>query len=431
MKHIKADSRLAQRVYEYVRRNFHPHFWELEENFTSSDRWKKLSSLGTELWLDSGDIAGIEPVWTQEFCALTTNNTLLNKEVQKGIYDEFITEANRLLMDMPGLSPQDRKLEMAFMLNAVHGLRLVEKYDAYVSVEEHTDLANDVEGTVEYAKRLHAICPERFLVKVPFTPAGLLATRILSGEGIPVNHTLGFSARQNYLITRIGRPEYVNVFLGRLNSFVKDNNLGSGLLVGEKATLASQTAIRKLRKTYDLSCRQIGASLRSGDQVYNLAGLDVMTIPLAVAKEFLQMDLAPEDIESKVHMQYAPDLRNDISPESIGLKTLWEIDERLLSFVDSLEMEHLDSFTPEDLIKFAEVHGCRDLLVRWTESEQKTSRTEGKIPKLETWQAGLAEGRIGLDTLMNLAGLQSFAADQDEMDRHVDDVLEEEMVGHA
>lgn len=428
---ITTDSRWGKRIYEFLREKFHPHFWELESQFPSNDRWRKLSSLGTELWLDTGDMNAIDPLWTQEFCALTTNNTLLNKEVQKGIYDEFITEANQLLDRIPDLSPQDRKLEMAFMLNAFHGLRLVEKYDAYVSVEEHTDLADDVAGAVEYARRLHAICPERFIVKIPFTPAGLLATRILSSEGIPVNHTLGFSARQNYLVTRIGRPEYVNVFLGRLNTFVSENNLGSGLLVGEKATLASQMVVRTLRKKYDFSCRQIGASLRSAEQIRNLMGLDVMTIPPKVAEEYLNMPIVDEDIESRLHLQYTPGLRSDLSPKSVGLPSLWEVDERLIVAINTLEMEHLGGFTPDDLVEFFEQQGCRDIFIRWTDSERKTSRAEGKIPRLENWREGLAEGRFGLDALMNLAGLESFAADQCEMDAHVAEVLEEEIVDNS
>jgi transaldolase len=425
MSPIGVGTRLSEKVFEFVRRGFHPHFWELDEQFPSNERWKKLSSLGTELWLDSGDMEGIEPIWTREFCALTTNNTLLNKEVQKGIYDEFIVEADRLLSEFRGLSEAERRLELSFMLNAHHGLRLVETYDAYVSVEEHTDLANDVEGAVAYAKRLHEVCPERFIVKIPFTPAGLLATRILSAEGIPINHTLGFSARQNYVIARIGRPEYVNVFLGRLNSFVKENGLGSGDLVGEKATLASQGAIREIRKTYDLPCRQIGASLRSGEQIRNLAGIDVMTIPLKAAKEFVEMNLPLSAIESRIHREYEVGVREDVSAAEVGLDTLWEIDEWAVACVEALEQENPEKFSPDDLLNFFELNGCRDLLVRWTESERRVSREEGKIPVLGHWREALAEGRIGLDALMNLAGLNSFATDQADMDRHVGTVLEE------
>ncbi len=40
--------------------------------------WARLRDLGTELWLDTGDIEGAERLWRAEFSALTTNNTLLN-----------------------------------------------------------------------------------------------------------------------------------------------------------------------------------------------------------------------------------------------------------------------------------------------------------------------------------------------------------------
>ncbi len=240
---IRAGSKLSEQVHEFVRRDFTPHYGRKTE-FASDDLWRQLLDLGTELWLDSGNFEEVRSVWTREFTALTTNNTLLNQEVQTGTYDDLISEAADLLAGFEDLTEREFMLEIAFILNATHGLRLVEQFDAFVSVEEHTDLANDVERAVEYARRYYAICPERFYVKIPFTPAGLLATRRARQENIPVNHTLGFSARQNYVITRLSAPNFVNVFLGRLNSFIAENDLGTGDYVGERATLASQQAVR-------------------------------------------------------------------------------------------------------------------------------------------------------------------------------------------
>ena len=74
-------------------------------------------------------------------------------------------------------------------------------------------------------------------IKIPLTPEGYLAVRILRKEGMPINFTLGFSARQNYLAARLSNPNYVNVFLGRLNQVVIENSVGGGELVGEKVTL--------------------------------------------------------------------------------------------------------------------------------------------------------------------------------------------------
>ncbi len=325
---------------------------------------------------------------------------------------------------MRAKSPKKKKmLEIAFILNAWHALRLVEKFDAYVSVEEHTSLAHDPERAVDYAKRFYAICPQRFIIKIPFTPAGLLATRKSSEEGIPVNHTLGFSARQNYVIARIGKPAYVNVFLGRLNSFVADNNLGDGAYIGEKATLASQVAVRKLRRQNLSPSRQIGASFRAGPQVRDLAGIDVMTMPPKVAGEFQDLNLAADQISDKTAADYKPGVNPDVDIDAIRLNTLWDIDDALISCVDALEKENLDSFTPDDLVVFFAEYRCGDVMVRWSDSQIQTSTQEGKIPRIDNWRDALTGRAIGLDSLMNLAGLNSFAVDQKAMDERVRHVL--------
>ncbi|HUT30617.1 MAG TPA: hypothetical protein VMX13_12555 [Sedimentisphaerales bacterium] len=88
-----------------------------------------------------------------------------------------------------------------------------------------------------------------------------------------------------------------------------------------------------------------------------------------------------------------------------------------------LDNEDIDSFTQGDLIDFFAEHGCADVLVRRSKAQIETSTTEGKIPKLENWRDALAGKSIGLDSLMNLAGLRSFATDQKAMDDRVRQVL--------
>jgi len=419
----KTDNVLSTKIEQFLKESFKPNFGRLKQTFETNILWQKLRQLGTELWLDTGSIAGAKELWTQQFSALTTNNTLLNREVQTGCYDSLIGRAAGLLDEFTQLTDKQRMLELAFILNAWHGLRLVEKFDAYVSVEEHTDLANDVELAVEYAKRYYAVCPERFIIKIPFTPAGLLATRRLRAQGVPINHTLGFSARQNYLIARIGKPAYVNVFLGRLNSFIKSHNLGDGSYVGEKATLASQAAVKKLRQANITGSKQIAASFREGPQVRDLAGVDVMTIPPKVAQQFLDLNMTADQINDRTARNYSPGIDDNIDPEKIRLDTLWDIGDELGACADALEKEDLDGFGPDDLIDFLAEHNCPDLLVRWSDSEIQTSAEEGKIPKLENWRDALAERRVGLDSLMNLGGMSSFAADQAAMDSRVREVL--------
>lgn len=414
---------LAGNVRDFVLRGFQPRYGELAGTFGASALWKKLGKLGTQLWLDTGNMAEAGKLWTEEMSALTTNNTLLNAEVQTGRYDALVKEAAALLDECGDLSARERRLELAFILNAYHGLRLVEKFDARVSVEEHTDLALDLDGAVACARRYHEICPERFIVKLPFTAEGLLATRRLAAEGIAVNHTLGFSARQNYVIAAIGRPQFVNVFLGRLNAFALDNQLGDGEWVGERATLASQQAVRRLRKTLGVPTMQIAASLRSGRQIRDLAGVDVMTMPPKAAQQFLDLGLKASDLKDCMGRDYHPRFAAGVNPAAVGLPTLWDIDDPLVACVDAALKENLDAFSGGDLAGFFAEHGCGDVFVRWTSDQLAASAAEGKIPRLSTWHEVLASGRAGLDSLMNLAGLNSFRADQKAMDDRVAGVL--------
>ncbi len=415
---LAANSPGADQVREFILRDFHPHYGELADTFPSDPVWARLQEMGTELWLDTGSIAEAREIWTREFTALTTNNTLLNTEVQQGTYDELIPEAARLLRGL-GLGGRDLELELAFVLNAVHALKLVEAFDAFVSVEEHTDLADDLDAAVEVARRYHAICPKRFIVKLPFTAAGLLATRRLSFEGIPVNHTLGFSARQNYVISRLARPRFANVFMGRLGSFVADNDLGDGALVGEKTTLASQRLVMELKRTEGTPTRQIGASFRSGEQVRDLVGIDVMTMPPKVARQFLGLGLTAGQLDDRVHARYKPGVRPDVDRRATGLHTLWDLNAEIVRCVRALEDDNLDAMAPGALVDAFAAHECGDFLVPWTAEQVRRSSEEGKIPKLANWREDLASGRIGLDALMNLAGLNAFRADQAKMDAKV------------
>ena len=84
--------------------------------------WSALKTTGTEIWLDTGDMEEAAKIWTAEMTALTTNNTLLNMEIQKGIYDDFILRAKKVVSSLP---LHEQVQEISFMLIARHGLRIV------------------------------------------------------------------------------------------------------------------------------------------------------------------------------------------------------------------------------------------------------------------------------------------------------------------
>jgi transaldolase len=134
MKTEKAKTAVASQIHRFLRDSFHPNFDKVT-SFGSNPVWQQLRHVGSRLWFDTGNIEEAQQRWTREFSALTTNNTLLNKEIQTGRYDSLILKIDDLLSSYPNMTNKQIILEIAFVLNAWHALRLVEQFDAYVSVE--------------------------------------------------------------------------------------------------------------------------------------------------------------------------------------------------------------------------------------------------------------------------------------------------------
>ncbi|MBN2213561.1 MAG: transaldolase family protein [Bacteroidales bacterium] len=380
---------------------------------SSSAFWKRLRDCGTELWLDTGDIDEASGIWSAEMSGLTTNNTLLNKEIQKGIYDSFIEKASKLLKD---LDLNERILEIAFILNARHGVIISKIFGCKVSVELHTDFAHDLKGIVDYGHRFHSVNPGHFIIKVPYTPTGLLGARKLAEAGIPVNFTLGFSARQNLLATLIAKPAYVNVFLGRIGAYFKSNGLGDGMFAGEKTTLESQKIVKKYGGNHT---RQIAASIRSSDQLDLLAGVDVHTIPTAVAGDAVRS--LSGKFTPKTAGGYQVTLSDNIDKESVKAEKLWDISDNELKLALSLNNNLPGS--GNELAERAMEHRCIDMFPELTDDEKMTISQDGKIPVHSKWADKIAKGSIAIDTLLNLAGLASFTDDQSALDKRIEGII--------
>lgn len=387
---------------------------------TSEPTLARLKQLGTQLWIDTGDLEAARKLWRKEFSALTTNNTLANQVVQTGILDDDIQEAARRIRDAePEISLDDLVMDIGFVINCHIALRLVSAFDAFVSVELHPSIAHDIERTVRYAQRYYAVNPDRFIVKIPMTPEGFCAVARARALGIPINYTLGFSARQNYLAALLSKPNYCNVFLGRLNSVVAENGLGDGKFVGEKATLASQREVRALRLTHsDIPTHQIAASMRSGEQMITLAGVDVFTAPPKAIEEFYSIHPEVESLVSCVDEDYEVHWNAGLDQETLqNLSLLWEVDDKFKAFAKEVASKGGEHLTGEELRQADRDHGTR-LFSNFTPEEQKVIREKGKIPELARWK-----GRAALDDLMTESALQSFVVDQEALDARVQKLI--------
>ncbi|MCL0044780.1 transaldolase family protein [Nitrospinaceae bacterium] len=383
--------------------------------FQSDPTMARFKETGTELWIDTGDLEKAQSIWKSEFTALTTNNTLANQVVQTGVMDEVIHQTiSRLNEVASGLTEEERVTEVGFVINCRIALRLVRAFKTKVSIELHPSMSRNIGRTIDYARRYYRVCPEYFIVKIPLTPEGYLSVRTLRKEGMPINFTLGFSARQNYLAARLSNPDFVNVFLGRLNQVVSENSVGGGDLVGEKVTLATQEALLRARKQYsEVGTRLIGASIRSGEQVAFLAGLDVMTIPPSAMAEFLEMKHPVGTMRTNIGKDINPGI--DFShPHGLRFHKLWEVPDAFVQFVnDLLASTNLDSMNGRDMESFCREKNV-DLFYPFSPAQLKKILDLGKIPRLDEWSH-----EVALDDLMTQSALQSFSKDQAALDDRI------------
>lgn len=139
-------------------------------------------------------------------------------------------------------------------------------------------LATEAQAMVAEARELAKI-HELVSVKVPMTPDGLKATRILAEDGIKVNVTLIFQPLQALLAAKAGAA-YVSPFIGRLDDI---NHRGMEIV----------EQIVTIYDNYGFDTEIIVASVRHPLHVLEgaLAGADIATIPFGVLMQLLKHPL--------------------------------------------------------------------------------------------------------------------------------------------
>jgi transaldolase len=167
----------------------------------------RLHALGQSVWLDNIRrellTGGALAKWIAELSVtgLTSNPTIFAQAIGHGTdYDAAIAQHARA-----GRSAADVFFAIALedITAAADLFRPVYDHsgglDGFVSLEVSPRLADDADGTIAEARRLHAAAARpNVLIKVPGTPAGLIAIEELILAGVPINVTLLFSP-EHYL----------------------------------------------------------------------------------------------------------------------------------------------------------------------------------------------------------------------------------------
>jgi transaldolase len=143
--------------------------------------------------------------------------------------------------------------------------------DFPISVEIDPSL-RDAESMIKNASEIAEIS-KNFVIKIPCTEEGLIATKSLVEKGIGVNVTLVFTASQALQVGRLG-AKYCSPFIG----WQENTGVDCYSLIRD---------IKRIYQNYDFKTEIIVAAIRNGKQIVDAAviGADIVTAGFEVYKE--------------------------------------------------------------------------------------------------------------------------------------------------
>lgn len=283
----------------------------------------KLDSLKemTKVVADTGDINSIAKYKPID---ATTNPSLILDAAQKQEYKPLIDEAIKfskgdttLLMD---------KLFVNF------GIEILKYIPGRVSTEVDARLSFDIQGSVNKARSLidlykkNGIEKERVLIKLASTWEGAKAAEILEKEGIHCNMTLMFSLAQA-IVCAEAKATLISPFVGRILDWFKKNEPNLSYPADKDPGVESVDQIYNYYKHFDYKTQVMGASFRNVDEIYGLAGCDLLTISPKLLEELAK---AEGKVERRLDSKQAKDKKLD--KITLDEKTFrWELNQNQMA----------------------------------------------------------------------------------------------------
>ena len=297
-----------------------------------------------------------------------------------------------------------------------------------VSLQLHMRLMEDPIAALEVGRDLRRMVTSAF-VKVPFTPhlpSCMFVARDLEREGIPVNFTSTFSARQVVMGAFMANVSRTNIFMGRLDQGLEADFLGAHV------SLEAQRQLLDLRGKKEIKTQLIVASMRQAKSFFDTAGCDAYTAPCETIQEFLdqmgglidQTGGLTVDIPSQVETSYqerlgiSSTILTKLGPQRIA--RLYQVECEFLEFLSEYckTKEYARLYDADVLVSRFEQAGFKDVFytptsVEWEEiRRRKTPDPDASITS-----------EISLDTLYTLMADADFEKHQAEMDRMIEEKI--------
>lgn len=248
----------------------------------SLEQFKKFSLVVA----DTGDFQSIKTYQPQDS---TTNPSLLYAASQLPQYQHLVEEAVKYGKENGKNLQEQTKLAMD-KLAVLFGVEILKIVPGRVSTEIDARLSFDTEGTIQRAREIIALYKQagidkgRILIKVASTWEGIRAAEQLEKEGIHCNLTLLFSLVQAVACAEAG-VTLISPFAGRITDFYKQKDGVSSYEPPKDPGVVSVRNIFNYFKKYGYKTVVMGASFRTKEQCFELAGCDLLTISPALLDE--------------------------------------------------------------------------------------------------------------------------------------------------
>ncbi len=397
---------------------------------------KALKEAGTQhIYTDTADRAELDDLLTveetetslkviEEIDGNTTNQVLvarvLDRYLGEGEDADIVDWVKVMQSAAPDLSLSEAIALIYTVINGQLGRNLKTYYgtgkDWEISLELHTNLAPNIEDSKRIGRHLVRMLPGSF-VKVactPHHPHAFLIARDLEREGIPVNFTTTFSARQVAAAAILSNVTRTNIFMGRLNQGLESE------LLGEQVDLVAQRTLNQLRDELNVKTQLIVASIRSWKTMVYAAGCDVFTVPYPALKDFLnQTEVSADEIRNRVNDDYSGNLGTSQNVlDKIGktrLESLYTVEPEFIEFLKEVRNgSDFDDLDGEGLYQKFAGAGYSDMFYSPTEDDWQELK-KNKLPDLDS----PLTAKLALDTLYSLLAFADFTKFQDEMDERI------------
>lgn len=250
-----------------------------------------LKAAGTDIVSDS---ANVDEISAYSPTDATTNPSLIlvaaEKKEYKAIVDRSIDYGKK-----NGKSLEEQITIAYDKLTVELGADILKVIPGRVSTELDPRLSFDKKKTVAKALTIInlykevGISKERVLIKIGSTWEGIQAAKELESEhGIHCNLTLLFSMPQAVACAE-AKVTLISPFVGRISDWYKKHKKEE-FSVDDDPGILSVKRIYNYYKKHGYKTEIMAASLRSVEQVKQLAGLDRMTVPLKLFDELLKTE---------------------------------------------------------------------------------------------------------------------------------------------